>query len=216
MERVAVLLAGCGVYDGTEVHEAVLAELALDRRGAATVFLAPEGDQSHVVDHTTGSAIEGAPSRSMLLESARIGRGRVEPLRPFSYEGCSALIVPGGAGAAGNLLTGFLESGLGRKPRGDVAEAVRYFHERGRPLGGISLGQSVVAAALERELSEEILRTPATEVLVDEQIGLIATPGYLTARGLAEVAEGVDRLVEELLARGRRTSGRLPSAGGKA
>ena len=34
MTKVAVILSGCGVFDGAEIHESVLTLLALDRAGA--------------------------------------------------------------------------------------------------------------------------------------------------------------------------------------
>ena len=33
-KRIGVILSGCGVYDGSEVHEFVVTLLALDRAGA--------------------------------------------------------------------------------------------------------------------------------------------------------------------------------------
>ena len=51
MPRIGVLLSGCGVSDGAEIHESVCALLALDRAGAEVVFLAPNMAQATVVDH---------------------------------------------------------------------------------------------------------------------------------------------------------------------
>jgi enhancing lycopene biosynthesis protein 2 len=216
MRSVAILLGGCGVYDGTEVHESVLLELSLDRRGARALYLAPEGRQADVVDHTTGLGLEEAPARDLLAESARLSRGRIEALRPEAYGGCAALVVPGGYGAAKNLLTGLLDSGAPRRARPEVAEAVRRFHEEGRPLGAVSLGRAVIAAALGREIPEHFSTLPATEFTADEEMNLVATPGHMSGEGLSRIARGIDGMVEELLSRSRRREGRLPGHGGSA
>lgn len=216
MEKVGILLGGCGVYDGTEIHESVLLELGLERRGAKTLFLAPEGNQSDVVDHTSGSSVEAAPPRDLLVESARLGRGRIEALRPESWRDCASLVVPGGFGAAKNLMTGLLEPGNRRRARPEVEAALRGLHEAGRPLGAVSLGQAVVAAALGRELPESFGATPASGYVVDEEMNLVATPGHMSGEPLASIAEGIEGLVEELLARCRRGAGRLPARGGSS
>jgi enhancing lycopene biosynthesis protein 2 len=214
MERVGILLGGCGVYDGTEVHESVLVELSLERRGARALFLAPEGGQAEVVDHTSAARDEEAPSRDLLAESARLSRGRIEALRADSWRECAALIVPGGFGAAKNLMTGLLEPGTPRRARPEVEAALRALHEAGRPLGAVSLGQAVVAAALGRELPASFGAAPADGHVVDEGMNLVATPGHMSGEPLPRIADGIEGMVEELLARCRRRAGRLPARGG--
>jgi enhancing lycopene biosynthesis protein 2 len=125
-------------------------------------------------------------------------------------------VVPGGYGAAKNLLTGLLQPGVPRRPRPEVVTAVRSFHEEGRPLGAVSLGQAVIAAALERELPESFAAVPAAEFVADEEMNLVATPGHMTGETLSRIAEGIDGMVEELLSRTRRRERRLPGLGGTA
>ncbi|WP_274872596.1 isoprenoid biosynthesis glyoxalase ElbB, partial [Serratia marcescens] len=108
MKKVGVVLSGSGVYDGTEIHEAVLTLLALDRAGAQAVCLAPDKPQRHVINHLSGE--EMAESRNVLIESARIARGTVQPLALAEAAQLDALIVPGGFGAAKNL-SNFAEAG---------------------------------------------------------------------------------------------------------
>jgi enhancing lycopene biosynthesis protein 2 len=78
MTRVGVVLSGCGVFDGAEIHESVLALLAPDRAGAGVLCMAPYMDQMHVVNHLTGEATDGV--RNVLVESARIARGEISDL----------------------------------------------------------------------------------------------------------------------------------------
>ncbi|MBY0431213.1 MAG: isoprenoid biosynthesis glyoxalase ElbB, partial [Rhodospirillales bacterium] len=101
--RVAVVLSGCGVHDGSEIHEAVLTLLALDRQGAEAQCFAPDVPQMHVVNHVTGQPT--AESRNVLVESARIARGRITDLARFKAAEFDAIIFPGGFGAAKNLST---------------------------------------------------------------------------------------------------------------
>jgi enhancing lycopene biosynthesis protein 2 len=101
MKNVGVVLSGCGVYDGAEIHEAVLTLLALDRAGAQAVCFAPDKSQLHVINHLTGD--EMPEERNVLVESARIARGKIRPLSQADAGQLDALIVPGGFGAAKNL-----------------------------------------------------------------------------------------------------------------
>ena len=73
-KKIGVVLSGCGVYDGSEIHEAVFTLLAIDRNGAEAVCMAPEMKLDEV-DHLAG-APTGA-KRSVLVESARIARGKI-------------------------------------------------------------------------------------------------------------------------------------------
>ena len=99
--KFAVVLSGCGVYDGAEIHEAVLTLLAIDRQGGTYQCFAPNRDQMHVVNHLTGEAT--GESRNVLVEAARIARGQIKDLTSFTPEDFDALIFPGGFGAAKNL-----------------------------------------------------------------------------------------------------------------
>src|SRR5262245_92052 len=102
MPKVAVILSGCGVMDGSEIHEAVLTLLALDRAGAKYECLAPNKNQMHVVNHVTKKPAEGE-MRNVLVESARIARGNIKDLATASADDYDAVVLPGGFGAAKNL-----------------------------------------------------------------------------------------------------------------
>ena len=101
MAKVGVLLSGCGVLDGAEIHEAVLVLLALDRAGARIDCVAPNVDQLHVIDHLSGEVT--GETRNVLVESARIARGSVRDVASAKADQFDALILPGGFGAAKNL-----------------------------------------------------------------------------------------------------------------
>jgi len=186
------------LYDGTEISEALLTLLALDRAGARAVCVAPSVDQLHTVDHLTGEEIEGE-RRAVLMESARLGRGKVCSLADFWGGDLQALIIPGGYGAPKNLVTGFMRPGGRREVIPEVRILLDDLTGRQRPLGAVSLGRSVLTAYFGEAMSEADLTMPATEVIVDEKRRLAFTPGFLTGSRLADVARGIDSLVASIV-----------------
>ena len=94
MKKIGVVLSGCGVYDGSEIHEAVITLLALARHGAEAICFAPDKNQTDVVNHLTGESM--AETRNVLTEAARIARGEIHPLIQADATELDALIVPGG------------------------------------------------------------------------------------------------------------------------
>src|SRR3546814_20669828 len=113
-KKVAVILSGCGVYDGSEIYESVITLLRLDQRGVKVQCFAPNIAQMHVINHLTGD--EMPESRNVLTESARLARGAIKDLREATAEDFDALIIPGGFGAAKNLPHSATE-GPGRQHR---------------------------------------------------------------------------------------------------
>ena len=109
MKKIGVVLSGCGVFDGAEIHESVITLLAIDRAGAKAVCMAPDENQMHVVNHLTGVEAPGE-SRNILVESARIARGEIRDISAIKAEDIDALVFPGGFGAAKNL-SSFAEEG---------------------------------------------------------------------------------------------------------
>ena len=100
MKKVGVILAGSGVYDGAEIHEAVLTMLALDKRGVNMVLMAPNVNQYHVVNHLTGEEMN--ETRNVLTEAARIARGNIKDIKDVDPLTLDAVILPGGFGVAKN------------------------------------------------------------------------------------------------------------------
>ena len=219
--KVAVLLAGCGHFDGAEVREAVLALLALDQHGAAFQCLAPNADQYHVVNHATGQSAPGA-RRNVLEESSRIARlGQCLDLAQAKAEDYDALVMPGGYGVAKNHCS-FAFKGAEADVRPDVAAFLRAFFEAGKPVGAICIAPALVALALAGRGSADLtlgndpgcaeaMRTlgqrhrdtsNAREIVIDEAHKLVTTPAYMfdDAR-LSEVWVGIERCIAEVLKR---------------
>lgn len=217
--RVGVLLSGCGVYDGAEVHESVITLLALDRAGAEIVCMAPNTDQLHVINHRTG---EIAPERrNVLVEAARIARGAVADLAEVDPSGLDALIIPGGFGAAKNLCD-FALKGAECTVHPDVARVVRAVHAAGKPIGAICIAPALIArllgderpavtigndaatAAAIEKMGARHEACPVHATVVDEAHSLVTTPAYMLATSIAEAASGIERLVGEVLSMAAR------------
>jgi enhancing lycopene biosynthesis protein 2 len=215
MARVGVLLSGCGVFDGAEIHEAVLTLLFLERRGAEAVCMAPNIGQLHVVNHLTGDPAEGE-DRNVLVESARIARGRIRDLAGVKAHELDALILPGGYGAAKNL-SDFAAKGAGMSVHPEVEQLVRAMAEANKPIGFLCIAPPIAAkvladrrptvtigsdpdtAAAIEKLGGKHQVCPATDAVVDRANKIVSTPAYMTAGNIAELAEGIEKLVNGVL-----------------
>lgn len=220
--KIAVLLAGCGHLDGSEVREAVLTLLALDQHGAAFQCIAPNAPQFHVINHITGEPVAGA-QRNILEESSRIARlGQCLDLAKARVADYDALVMPGGYGVAKNHCS-FAFKGADAEVRPDVADFVRGFFDAKKPVGAICIAPALVALALRQaddsatltlgndagvaaamqQLGQKHQSTPnAREIVIDEAHKLVTTPAYMfdDAR-LSDVFVGIERCVAEVLKR---------------
>ncbi len=215
MAKVAVVLAGCGVYDGAEINEAVLTLLSLEQQGASYQCFAPDMEQMHVINHLTGEPVEGE-SRNVLVEAARIARGNVLDLASARVEEFDALLVPGGFGAAKNL-SNFAVAGAQMVVQPDFLRVARAFHAAGKPIGLVCIAPVMaaaicgegtrctigndpeVAAAIET-MGGEHLECPVDESRVDRERKLVTTPAYMLAGSVSEAYAGISDCVRDVLA----------------
>lgn len=212
-KKVAVILSGCGVYDGAEIHESVLTLLSLDRQGAEYQCFAPDIPQHHVVNHLTGEDME--PARNVLVESARIARGKIKPVEELDSDDFDALVLPGGFGAAKNL-SDFAFSGAEVRVQIDVLAEAKSFAEAGKPIGLIciapaiagrifpdgvraTIGTDAETAATLEATGVQHVNCPVDEIVVDERRKLVTTPAYMLANRISEAAAGIEKLVEQVL-----------------
>ena len=214
-KKVGVILSGCGVYDGAEIHETVVTLLALDRHGAEAVMCAPDIPQMHVVNHLTGEVDEGA-ERNVLVESARIARGAVRDVATVDAAELDALILPGGFGAAKNLCD-FAVKGADCDVDPGVAALVRAVHDQGKPVAAVCIAPALIAKVLGDEGPELTIgddadtagaleamgathvACPVAEFVVDQERKLVSSPAYMLANSISEAAEGIERTVATLL-----------------
>jgi enhancing lycopene biosynthesis protein 2 len=212
MKKFAVILSGCGVFDGAEIHEAVLTLLAIARQGASYEIFAPDKFQHHVINHLTGEEV--AEKRNVLVESARIARGKIQPFSRFDAVAFDALVFPGGFGVAKNLCT-FASDGADCTIDPEVEQAVRKMSEAGKPVGAmcispvllarlfpgavLTIGNDPGTAAAIEEMGS--LHRPAThgEVVVDREKKLYTTPCYMLDATILDIMSGTDAIIREML-----------------
>ncbi len=217
MKRTAVVLSGCGVFDGSEVHEAVLTLLYLDKAGAQVECYAPDKDQANVVNHATQQPAEGE-TRNVLVESARIARGDVKPLSDLKMENFDAVLFPGGFGAAKNLCT-YAFDGDNCTNDADATRVLRDAHAQGKPIGAMCIAPVAVACAFEGTdvnptltigtdaatagslRAKGAVNEPksVSEITVDEKNKIVSTPAYMLGPSIAHVAQGIETLVNKVL-----------------
>jgi len=217
MPRAAIVLSGCGVFDGSEIHEAVSVFVHLSRAGAEVSFYAPDV-QAPVVNHLTGKP-EAGQTRSVLAESARIARGKIKPLADLKAGSADAVFFPGGFGAAKNLCD-FANKGAACTVHPEVERVVKEFHAAKKPIamcciapviaarvlgaedrGGCRLtvgGASDASAAVEK-MGARHVASPVEGAVVDEANLLVTSPAYMCDAAPHEVYEGIGAMVEKTL-----------------
>ena len=212
-KKVAVILSGCGVYDGAEIHESVLTLLRLDQRGAQVQCFAPDITQHHVINHLSGEVMN--ESRNVLVESARIARGQVLDVRELQASEFDALILPGGFGVAKNL-SDFASQGAACSVQADVLRAAQSFAAAHKPIGllciapvlaakifgpGVfcSIGQDVDTAAAIEQMGGVHQACEVSEICEDPARKLVTTPAYMLAHSISEAASGINKLVDRVL-----------------
>ncbi|WKV48719.1 isoprenoid biosynthesis glyoxalase ElbB [Dickeya fangzhongdai] len=213
MKKVGVVLSGCGVYDGSEIHEVVLTLLAIDRAGAEAVCFAPDKEQLHVINHLTGEAT--GEKRNVLAESARIARGKIQPLSSADPQQLDALIVPGGFGAAKNL-SDFATRGADCEIDNELKILTREIHKKNKPIGFICIAPAMLPKLLDTSVQLTIgndegtaqaiaamggvhVKCPVDDIVVDVAHKVVTTPAYMLANSIGEAANGIEKLVARVL-----------------
>lgn len=212
MKNIAIVLSGCGVRDGSEIHEATLLLLAIDKLGAQYTIFAPN-DKFDAFNHYTCKDTD--EQRNMLVEAARIARGDIKDLITFDASEYDALIFPGGFGAAKNLCT-YAVDGPNMEVRKDVAQAIVDMHSMHKPIGALCIAPVVVAGVLSNKVCvtigtdeltandiEELGAThkvaAETDVVIDEANNVYTSPCYMLATHISQVYEGIENLVVAIL-----------------
>jgi len=212
-KRVAVILSGCGVQDGAEIHESVLTLLRLDQRGVEVQCFAPDIAQHDVINHLTGEKMP--ESRNVLVESARIARGAIKDIHEANAEDFDALIMPGGFGVAKNL-SNFAFEGVHCSLQPELLTLAEAFAESGKPIGLICISPALAAKIYGPGVTCTIGNDPDTakaickmggnhtecavdEIVEDTARKLVSTPAYMTAQSISEAAAGINKLVDRVI-----------------
>lgn len=211
-KTAAIILSGCGVYDGSEIHEAVITLLNLQRRNVRVRFFAPDIAQNGTVNHLDGTPQQ---ARNVLAESARIARGDIAPLSEFSADDFDMLLFPGGFGAAKNL-SDFAAKGAGMSVLPQVDSAVKSMLAAGKPLGFVciapviaaksvgggvklTIGNDAQTAAAVEKLGAKHVECPADGFVADKEKNVFSTPAYMLANNTVAIDAGVGAMVGAML-----------------
>ena len=218
MSKVAVVLSGCGVYDGSEIHEAVSVLRHLSEAGMHYECFAPD-IEAPSVNHATG---EGAEKRRVLVEAARIARGKIEPLSSLQVGDFDAVFFPGGFGAAKNLCN-FATAGADCQVEPEVERVVKAFNGAGKPIGAcciapvilakvlgtgsggpgctLTIGNDANTAGAIKTMGAMHVEAPVTEAFVDEGARVVTAPAYMYGEAaIHEVDQGIGEMVKQTLA----------------
>ena len=216
MKTVGVVLSGFGFLDGAEIYESVLTLLFLDRAGVRYQCLAPDIPQMHVVNHLTQQPT--GESRNVLVEAARIARGKIAPLDDSWVEKLDAVIFPGGYGAAKNYCD-FAVKGVDCTIHPQVESFMTKVVAAKKPIGLICISPVVFARAFKgknlhpkltvgapsgaAEAVENFGSThvvcPVVEHVVDNENKVVTTPAYMYDARISEVAQGIEKLVADVI-----------------
>ena len=213
MKKVAVILAGCGTRDGSEINETVTLLLALDQHNIEYQAFAPDENQFEVDNHVTGQRT--MDKRNMMVEAARIVRGNILPMTKFNANDYDALLFPGGTGAAKNIFT-YAYDGINFKVNKDVEKAIKDIHAQGKPIGAMCIAPLMVAKVLGnvnvtmgsgncRQAKElPMIGCKHTEtthggVAIDKENKVFSTPCFMLDATLKDVYQGAWNLVEAMV-----------------
>jgi enhancing lycopene biosynthesis protein 2 len=210
--KFAVVLAGCGVYDGAEIHEAVMTLLAISRNGGTYQVFAPNVMQYHVINHVSGEVMK--ESRNVLVESARIARGKIKALIEYDVKDFDAIIFPGGFGVAKNLCS-YAFDGNDMKIDRVVEKAIKETHSAGKPIGAlcispvlitrvlgkvdVTIGNDKTTAEHIKEMGGNHIPAGNGEIVIDEKNKLVTSPCYMIDAGITDIEKGADKTVKALI-----------------
>lgn len=212
MKKFAVILAGNGVFDGAEIHEVVLTLLAIDKMGASYKAFAPDIKQHHVINHYKKEPT--TETRNVLVESARLVRGNIQPLSEFETKDFDALVLPGGFGVAKNLCT-YAFDGADMKVNEEVSSAIKSMLELKKPIGAMCIAPVIIAKLLGnitltigtdettekhvQQMGAVNVRTSHNDVIYDKQHNVFTTPCYMLDASISEIAQGTENLIRNMM-----------------
>ncbi|AIF81310.1 isoprenoid biosynthesis protein [endosymbiont of Acanthamoeba sp. UWC8] len=212
MKKIAVILAGCGHQDGSEIRESVLTLLELDKYNVKVAIFAPNVKQYDVINHLDGSVMN--ESRNLLVEAARIARGEISALDKLKSKDFDALIIPGGYGVAKNLAD-IAQKGEKGEAIPEVKNIINDFIREKKPIGAICIAPVVVAQAVKGSykvkltlgeennlltaFSAEQEVCPTESCVYDEKNKIVSTPAYMRNERISRVARGIEQLVKKVV-----------------
>lgn len=212
MKKIAVILSGCGVYDGSEIHESTLTILAISKLGAKYNIYAPNIEQFHVVNHLTGEVMN--EKRNVLIEAARISRGNIKPLNELNVNNYDAVILPGGYGAAKNL-SNFATDGVNLVVNSELQKVIVEFNNKSKPIGALCIAPVIIAKIIKgaeltigndnatadvlNSLGATHKESRVDEITVDLSKKIVTTPCYMLDSNISNIYLGIEKLVAKII-----------------
>jgi len=222
--KIAVLLSGNGVYDGSEIHEAVATLLALNRLNVETICVAPNIEQHHVLNHLTGA--EMPEKRNVLVEAARIARGNIKSLEEVSAADFDALAMPGGFGVAKNFTKWAFKGAAG-----EIDEAIKNFIHgflnANKPIAAVCMSPTVLAKVLEGTdkkakltvgnleqaspydigaisqqmelIGSQAVMCDKDDVVFDDENNIVTCPCYMMEASIVDIFNGIEKTMNKLV-----------------
>lgn len=214
MKKIAVVLSGSGHQDGTEITEAVSLWISLSQLKNEISFFAP--DLSFTPQNHLLRQLDSSSTRSTLIESARICRGKIQPLTELHAQDFDALAFPGGFGAALHLCD-WAKRGATCEVHPEVSRVIQDFHQKSKPIAAICIAPVLLAKVLgakkititlgeSAEAIKEVSKTgvvhetcPVDDFITDRDHKIITTPAYMHDNAKPhEVFLGISKLAREL------------------
>ena len=224
MKKIGILLSGCGVYDGSEIQETVLAMLAIQEAGAEYFCISIDENQHHVINHLDGT--EMAETRNMMIESARIARGNVKNINEVEIRDFDALVIPGGFGNAKNLSSWAFDG-----PKGTILPEVKLLIvnciNAGRPIAALCVSPILIAKALEdsdlhveltlgnnidsspydiNDFHSQLASAGASTfeknihgIQVDKKLKIVSAPCYMMEANILEIRNNIKQAIDALM-----------------
>lgn len=222
--KIAILLSGSGVYDGSEIQEAIFTMLAIEEAGAEYMCIGIDKDQHHVINHLTGEEMN--EKRNMLVESARIARGDIKNIKDVEIRDFDALVIPGGFGNAKNLSSWAFDGATG-KILDEVKLLLVNCINAGKPIAALCVSPILIAKALEgsdlhphltmgttqntspysiSEFHEGLESVGATtseknlgEIEIDSNLKIISAPCYMMDATISEIRKNIQAAIQALV-----------------
>lgn len=210
--KFALLLSGCGQHDGSETHEVILTLLGLAKEEVVWDAFAPNISQSQVVNHLS-EKISQNETRNVLVESARLVRGKIKDLVEADLNQYDALILPGGFGAVSNLCN-WGEKGFNFEFNSDVQKFLEKAVLLKKPVGFIcispviiprlytncklTIGNDPILADQINKVGGKHVNCPADGAVVDHENKVVSTPANMVTNNIVELQIGIQKLIQEL------------------
>jgi len=213
MKKVAVVLAGCGHMDGAEIQESVLSLYFIEKYGLTYEVFAPDIEQHHVMNHYTKQ--EAPEKRNVLVEAARIARGKIKDLAQLNVNDFDALYMPGGFGAAKNLCD-YAFKGSDANVLSMLDNKIKEFSEKGKFVCAVCIAPVIASKSLgskhievtigdDQSTADDVkmfgakhVNKAVTDFHFDEKNKVLTTPAYMYNAKISEVGTGIEKMVKKL------------------